>query len=82
MWFFIILLTNVVMVIKPRGRNLVGNCAGLVDVRSAYQFRSESLERREYFGNLVFKARIQGSCYSGVNLGEKFVTVSHRLGTS
>jgi hypothetical protein len=34
MWSFIIFFTNVVMVIKPRGRKLVGNSAGLVDVRS------------------------------------------------
>jgi hypothetical protein len=77
-----IFFTNFVMVIKPRGMKLVGNSAGLVDVRSVYQFRSESLGRREYFGNLVFKTLIQGSYKSRVKLDEKLMTVSHRLGTS
>jgi hypothetical protein len=48
---FIIFFTNVMMVIKPRGRKLVWYIAGLGDVRTAYKFRSESLKQREYLGN-------------------------------
>jgi hypothetical protein len=70
------------IVIKPRGRKLVGYGAGLGDVRSAYKFPSESLKRMEYFGNLVFKTRMQGSYYSGVKLDGNFMTVSNRLCTS
>ena len=75
MWSFIIFFTNVITVIKPRGRKLVGHGADLGDVRSAYKFRSQSLKRRDYFGNLVFKTRMQGSYYSGVKLDGNFMIV-------
>ena len=81
MWSFIIFFTDVMMVIKPRGRKLVGYSAGLGDVTSAYKFRSESLKRRENFRNLVFKTRTQGSYYSGVKLDGNFMTISNGLCT-
>ena len=49
--------------------------AGLGDVRSVYKFRSESLKRREYSGNLVFKTRMQESYYSGVKVDGNFMTI-------